>query len=449
MRKNKVQKKGFLNGSISHQLLLLFFPLFSGYLLQQLYGFVDSMILGSLISKEALAAVGGSANSLINIVLNFIGGIASAITVRVAQSCGEGNPEKVNRVIKTAMSLSVFLGTTLGVFLFLLSPFWLNIMNEPLQTRTLTSIYLGYYFGSLLFYFIYQIGICIWRAMGDSRRPLLMIGITAFSKIALDLLFAGCFQLGIRGTSLATFLSHFICAGLILFVFYKSDDNYSFSLKDFGFDKKETKEILRIGLPFSIQSMMFVIPNAIIQYKINSFGTDAIAAYSAYSNVDALFWCFSSAISTATITMASQNFGRNNFKRIRKVTLSACLIEEVGVLIYGLMFYFGGRDLLSLFLKEETALFLSIRMLRINAFTYSFTVIVDVFSSVFKSCGLIKMPLFIAIFTICVSRILYIFFYPIDDPLKTICVFPLSWALTSIAYIIYYFYRKDIFLREN
>ena len=445
----RLPRKDILNGRIAEQMMLFLFPVFLGYLVQQLYGIVDNVVLGRLISKQALAAVGGSANSLINITLNFIGGITSAITVLVAQNYGRGNMEKVNGSAKTGINLSIFLGIFLSVVLIVISPFWLDLMKEPADTRPLSLTYLYFYLASLAFYFVYQTGVCILRALGDSRRPLLFIGLTAFSKITLDLLFAGLFKMGVFGTSLATLLSHMICAFIILFIFDKTSDVYQKDFKDLSYDKEDVRQIFRIGLPFAIQSMMFAIPNAVIQFKINSFETDAVAAYSAYNTVDSLFWCFSNALTTATITLASQNFGKGNLKRVRRVTFVSIVVEAIGAILFGVLFYTAGKGILLLFLKDEEPLLIATRMLKIIAFSYITYAPIDPLTAVFKSCGLTKAPLVIAVFTICLTRIAYIMFYPIKDPVMAIFAFPLSWIVTSIVYLIYYFSRKDIFRKEE
>ena len=353
--------------------------------------------------------------------------------------------EKVHNSVRTGMFVSIVCGLVLIVLMSVVSPFWLTLMNEPAETRALSLTYMYFYFGSIAFYFVYQTGVSILRALGDSRRPLMLIGITAASKILLDLLFAGVFKMGVFGTSLATFLTHLISAAVILFIFHKTSDVYYYSLKDFGFVKEDLKRIFAVGLPFATQSMMFAIPNAMIQYKVNSFGTDAVAAYSAYNSVDALFWCFSNGICTATITMASQNFGHGNRKRVRQILWTACGVEAVGVAIFGLIFWFAGRNILTLFLKDPIPLDLAEKMLKTIAASYVLTIIVDIFSSVFKSCGMVKSPLATAVVTVCISRILFTLFYPINDPVTVVYAFPLSWILTSIAYLGLYFIRKDVF----
>ncbi len=438
-------KKDILHGKIAEQLILLVFPLFVGYLLQMLYGFVDSMILGRLIGKEALAAVGGSANSMINIMLNCVSGIAAAITVLVAQSYGRGNMEKVNRAVRTGLFVSIVLGIILAILMIIASPGWLRIMKNPEETFRLSLIYMYLYFASLPFYFVYQTGISVLRALGDSKRPLLFILLTAVCKIVFDLLLAGAFRLGVTGTSIATFLSHLICALAIVFVFEKTSDVYQVSFRELRCNKEDLLQIVKIGLPFAIQNMMFAIPNAMLQYRINLFGTEAVAAYSAFSSVDGLFWCYSNSISTATITIASQNFGSRNMERVRKTNVISALFEMVGAILFGGILLGMGKELLMLFLKEEGPLMIAERMIRVIAFSYVTNTLVEPMAAVFKSCGMVRAPMIIALFTVCISRILYVSFFPIDTPVLVLFAFPLSWILTSIVYIFYYLSKRKVF----
>ena len=434
-------KKDILNGNILEQMMLFFFPVFMGYLLQMFYGFADSVVLGRFIGKEALASVGGSANSIINIILNCVSGLTAAITVRVAQSYGKGNMEKASNVVKTGMFVSISFGAFLTVLMITISPFLLRLMGTPEETISTSLIYLRFYFGSMVFYFVYQSGVSILRALGDSKRPLMLIMVTAVCKIGFDLLLAGILKLGVFGTSMATFLSHLVCALVILFIFYHTSDIYQFSLKELRFDKEEVIEIFKVGIPFAIQSMMFAIPSAFILSKINSFGTDAIAAYSAFSNVDNVFWCFSNSVSTSTITMASQNYGHGNLKRVRLIALTSILVEASGALIFGLAFQSYGKNLLSLFLTDAEPLEISWKMLRIISMSYILYVFVEPMSAMFKSCGLIRTPMIIAIFTICFMRIGFITLFPMSEPQLPVFAFPLSWVVTSFAYLNYYIFN--------
>ena len=437
-------KKDILNGNIFEQMMLLFFPVFLGYLLQHVYGFVDAIVLGKFVGKQALASVGGSATAIINLILNIIAGINAAITVMVAQNHGRGDSEKVNSVIRTGYFIAIVFGGFISVLMLIISPTLLNIMKEPVESMSGSLIYLRLYSISFVPYFIYQTGICILRALGDNKRPNYFILITAVTKIVFDLLLAGIFKLGVLGTSIATLLSYLICAAVTLLVFGLTPDIYRYTLKDFGFNLEELKTIFKMGTPFAIQNAAYSIPNMMLQSRINEFGTDAIAAYSAYLNVDNVFWCYANSVSTITLTMAGQNFGNKNIARVRKIALAAVVIEEIGALLLGLSFTVFDSQLLSLFLTDPEVIEIGITMLAVTSLKYFLHMFVGTLSAVFKSCGLVRFPATATIFTILVSRVVFLLFYPHSTPADPVYCFPISWTLTSIVYLTYFLTNKKL-----
>ena len=438
-------KKDILNGNILQQMLLFFFPALLGYLLQQGYTFVDSMVLGRFVGKEALAAVGGSATAIINIILNLVAGIASAVTVLVAQNIGKGDMNKVSDSVKTGMFASVVIGAGVSILMILVSPFLLNIMKCPPETIKDSLIYMNLYFISLVPYFVYQTGVAILRALGDSKRPVYFILIIAITKIGFDLLFAGVFKLGVLGTSLATLLSHLSCAIVVLIIFHLTPDIYQYSIKkDFTYNKEDFIKVIRIGVPFAIYNMMFAIPNTFIQLKINGFGTDAIAAYYAFNTVDSLFWCYSNSVAAATLTMAGQNYGSGNIRRVKNVAYCAVAMEIFGAIMIGGSFYLFGDKILTLFLTDQAVINLSKRMLDIIAFSYLTYIPIEPVSSTCKGVGSGKMLMYIATITICVTRIIYMLFYPQRNEVYPVFAFALSWIITSIAYVIYFYTNKKL-----
>lgn len=435
-------KKDILHGNILEQMLLLFFPFLLSYFLQQIYGFVDNIVLGRFVGKEGLAAVGGSPTAIINIIINCVNGLTSAITVMVAQYYGMGNMEKVSRSVRTGIFVAVSVGALLSVVMITAAPFFLKLMNTPADTLNMSLTYMRLYFISLVPYFIYQTGVCILRALGDSKRPLYFVLITAVTKIGFDLLLAGVFKMGVLGTSISTLIAHLVCAIVILIIFRYTSDVYQFSLKDFGYEKEDLRKIFSIGVPFALQSMMFAIPSTFIQRKLNDFGTDAVAAYSAYVNIDNLFWCFSSAVSTSTITMAGQNYGNRNISRVRKIFYCASIMEFVGGIFLGGLFYMIKDKALTLFTNDPNVLSLSIRMLTIVSLSYFTYTFIESVSSVCKACGDAKAIMYIAIVTICFTRIAYILFFPQPEAPYSIFAFPLSWTIASITYAAYFFSNK-------
>jgi Na+-driven multidrug efflux pump len=201
-------KRDILNGNILQQMLLFFFPVFLGYLLQQVYGVVDSIVLGRFVGKEGLAAVGGSATSIINVILNLVSGMSAAITVITAQNHGKGDAEKVSDSVRTGMFIAIVLGALITVVMAVLSPLLLKIMSVPEEIVRPSLIYMYLYFLSIVPYFVYQAGVSILRALGDSKSTVGFILLTAVVKIAADLILAGVFRLGVLGTSFATFRPH-------------------------------------------------------------------------------------------------------------------------------------------------------------------------------------------------------------------------------------------------
>ena len=439
----KRRKKDILNGNILEQMLILMFPLYVGYLLQQIYTFVDSIILGQFVGKQALASVGGSPTTIINIILNLISGICSAVMVMVAQNHGKGDSDKVNNTIRSSFFISIALGGILSVIMLIFSKQFLILLKSPEETMQMSLTYMRFYFASLIPYFIYQTGISIMRGLGDSRRPIYFILMTAITKIGLDLILAGVFKLGVLGTSIATFVSHLACATLVLVIFQLTPDIYHYSLKNFGYDAQDMKDILLIGIPFSIQSILFALPNTVIQTKINQFGTDAVAAFSTYSNVDTLFWCHSNAVGTATITMVGQNYGNKRKDRVKKAFYASMLFEALGCILYGFIFYTRGTPLIKLFTNDIDVITLSKEMLNMSAKTYLIYVMVEAVSATLKGCGKAKALMYIAIVTICISRIIYVSFAPITSAVEVPYAYPISWALTAVVYTAY-LYRSKI-----
>lgn len=431
-------QRDILNGNILQQMLLFFFPVFCGYLLQQIYGFADTIILGKFVGKGALASVGGSATSIINVIINCISGLTSAVMVLTAQSYGKTDRETIQKTIRTGMFLSVVIGCIMSVLVFVASETLLYMARVPEEIMNDSLTYLRFYALSIIPYFVYQSGVSIFRAGGDSRRPLYFIAINVVTKISFDLLFAGVFRWGVTGTSVATLLSYLFCAFGILLIFDLTGDVYHYSLKEFGADRKTLGRMLQIGIPFSINSMMYALPTTLIQAKINGFGTDAIAAYSAYCNVDNFFWCFSNAVNVSLVTLAGQNYGKGNISRVRRITRSGAFLQATGAIIFSTLFYLKGKDILSLFSSDPDVLYISTSMLKKISRFYIIYTAIETVSSISKACGFAKASMYIAISCICGTRLLYILLFPQTSVYHPLYAFPLSWAVAGTAFTIYY-----------
>lgn len=424
--------------------MLFLLPVLFGYILQQLYGVVDAMILGKYVSKNALASVYGSSTQFLNIILNLVSGICAGVTIMIAQNYGRGNYEKVHRIIETSFLIAIVISVLVGLVVFVFSNGILELMSTPTELISDSSTYIRFYMLSLIPYFLYNVGISILRATGDTKRPLFFIIINCVSKILLDILLTVVFKLGVLGVSIATLVSYIICCVVILFMFKFTSDIYQISLREIKYDRESVKEILRIGLPAAIQSSLFAIANLFIQIKINTFGTDVMAAYSAYNSVDNYFWCISNSLNAAVLTLVGQNFGNKNLKRVRSITYCGIVIDIIGGLLCGGVLLIFGREILKSYLNEQHIIEISYQMLKVVAVTYFIYSFVESISATLKGVGQVVIPMNVAFICICVVRILYLSLAPLNNPTEVIYCYPISWIISAIVFIIIFITNKKL-----
>ena len=435
-------RRDLTKGNIYKQLLLFFFPVFLGYFFQQLYNTFDAVIVGNYVSKEALGAVGGTTSTTLSLLVNFIIGLASGVTVIVAQSYGSRDYEKVNNTVRTGIFMAIILGLGMMIFGILCAPSLLSMLGVPQEIYNYALTYMRVYFCGLIPSMIYNVGSSILRAVGDSKRPLLFLIAACITNVTLDLLFVRVFHLAVLGVALATIISQLISAILTLIVLYRSDDCYHFALKDLGFDGELFGQIIKIGLPSGINSILYSVSNLFIQSTINGFGTNTIAAYTAVEKIDAIYWNFDSAFGIATMTLVGQNFGAKNQSRVKKSVKSSFILEGIGtVFIMAICFLFGSQ-ILHIFTSDTEVINIGVEILKFLSLTWWLFVPIEVISSSAKACGDVIYSMIFSAIGICGVRILYLSLFSFSTPNEALYCYPLSWFITDIVYIIYYFKRK-------
>lgn len=429
--------------------MLFLFPAFLGYLLQQIYNFADSIILGRIVGTTALAGVGAT-SQLISIFNNFMSGIAAAITVLVAQNIGKRSIEGVKKSVQTGFFISIVLGISMSLIGLFSSKEILLFMNTPMDVMENALTYTFFYFLSFTFYFVYNTGISIFRAQGDSKRPVYFIILICIIKIGLDLLLAGMFKMGVLGTSIATFVSYFVSAIVIFYIYHQTTDIYQYSvLKDFGYEAQYVKEIFKIGLPAGLQSVFFALTSSYVQIKINAFGTNTVAAFTAYNQIDNFYWCFGSALSAAVMTIAGQNYGNKNIERVRKTVYHSMIIYILVSVLYGVVFWVFGLQLVGLFTADLEVAKLGHDMLKVVASTYAIYGGIEIVSSTCKACGDANAPMVISLISICGFRLLFLSVYPMTSSISPILCYPTSWVLSSSIFIIYFLLNKKYKIKKE
>lgn len=452
-KKNKVKRKGrktmirpsvrgndMISGVIWRPLLRLFFPVLLGTFFQQLYNTADAMIVGNFVGKEALAAVGGATSVLIGFLVNLFVGISSGTTVVIAQYYGAQNGEDVGRAVHTSMALALAAGVGIMIIGIAFAPWALQAMGTPADILDYAIVYIRIYFTGTIASFIYNMGSGILRAVGDTRRPLYFLIAACLANIALDLLFVVRLGFGVWGVALATVLSQLISAALTLLTLMRADAPYRLTLKKIRFHGELLRGIVRIGLPAGLQSDMYAISNILLQSCINSFGTNTVAAWTAFGKIDGFFWMILGAFGVSITTFAGQNFGARKYERIRR-SVKVCLVMSfAATALISVLYCSFGTPLLHLFTDDPAVLELGNRAIFIMAPFYFTFVCVEILSGAIRGTGDSVIPMLLTCGGVCVLRVVWIVFVlPLDRRFEWVAVsYPITWVTTSVLFIVYY-----------
>lgn len=427
-------------GVIWKQLLFFFFPILFGTFFQQLYNTTDAVIVGQFVGKEALAAVGGPAATLINLLIGFFTGLSSGATVILAQYYGAKKQEDVRNTVHTALALSIAGGALIMVLGILFAGVALRAMNTPDEILSMSVVYMRVYFLGVIPSLIYNMGSGILRAVGDSKRPLYFLILSCLVNIILDVLFVTILKMGVVGVAVATALSQVISALMVIVALMRAEDSYRLSVNEIRFHPILLHNIIRIGLPAGIQSTMYSVSNLIIQSSINSFGTDTIAAWTAYGKVDGIFWMIMGAYGVSITTFAGQNFGAGKYDRIRK-SVRICLgMAALTSILLSVIVLAGGRIFLRLFTDDPNVVSIGLGMMWVISPSYITYICIEILGGTTRGCGDAVPPMLMTCVGVCVLRVIWnLAVVPMRPEVSTVAFsYPLTWATTSILFIIYY-----------
>ena len=431
-------------GVIWKQLLAFFFPLWFGTFFQQLYNTVDTVVVGRFVGKTALAAV-GSTGVIVNLTVGIFTGLAAGAVVVIAQRYGARMGEDVHKSVHTAMLLSILMGAFFMIVGFLLTPWALRAMNTTEDALPGAILYLRVYFLGMIPNLVYNMGTGVLRAVGDSRRPLYFLMAASLCNIVLDLLLVVVFHLGVLGVAIATVASQLLSAVLVVLSLTRAE-GASFQLfpRSLTIHPQPLQAILRVGVPTALQSVMYSSSNLFIQAAINSFGTDAVAAWTAYGKMDVIFWMTITAMSQSVTTFAGQNYGAGKYDRLKKgVRVSIGMSAIITLALSAIMVLFA-RPILTIFTPDHDVLEIGVSMVRFLAPSYITYILIELLSGAIRGAGKSLVPTLITIFGVCGLRLLWLFtMVPIYHTINMVAAsYPITWSVTSIALLLYYCFGK-------
>ena len=328
MRRLTLAKGNLTEGVIWKQLLVYFFPILLGTFFQQLYNTIDAVVVGNFLGKEALAAVGGTTGTIINMLVGFFVGLSSGATVVISQYYGMREEQGVSRAVHTAIAMSIAGGVILMVLGLTCSRWALERMGTTADVIEGATDYMRIYFAGVVLNLLYNMGSGILRAIGDSRRPMIYLIVCCIINIILDVAFV-LMGMGVAGAALATIIAQGVSAALVIRALMRTNECYKFMWKRLRLDLELLKRILVIGFPAGVQSTLYSVSNIIIQSNINALGTDTMAAWTAFGKVDSIFWMIMSAFGVSIMTFVGQNWGARKPDRVRRSVIT-CLAMATG-----------------------------------------------------------------------------------------------------------------------
>ncbi len=444
MRSTGKISNGITEGAIFKQLLVFFFPVLLGTLFQQLYNTVDAVIVGRFVGKTALAAVGGSSAHILNLIIGFFTGVSSGAAVIISQYYGAKDDEDVSRSVHTALILAAIGGALMTVLGLLTAPWLLRILNTPQDTMADSLAYLQIIYIGMAPSMVFNMGSAILRAVGDSRRPLYFLMVCCILNIFLDLFFVLQVKMGAAGAAVATIISQFISAVLVCVHLCRCQDSYRLDIHKLRPDPRILRRTVHIGLPSGLQSIMYGLSNLILTAAVNSFGTDTVAAWVAMGKIDTLNWMTLNAMGISLMTFAGQNYGARKLDRVRHSLRLAMLLGFAMAAAVTVLFVTCGRYMLMLFTDDPTVLEIAVLIVLYIAPWYWLYAPIEVFSGGFRGLGDTLIPTIITAIGVCVTRVVWVFtVVPVWHDIQAVCVsYPISWAITSGTFFIYYYYVR-------
>lgn len=409
MRENDIRTKSnnMTEGSIWKAILLFSLPLIAGNIMQQLYNTADSLIVGQFVGDTALAAV-GSSGSIGLFMMAFMWGASTGSGVIIARYFGAKDQINLSRAVHTTMLMSVIIGAAIATLGVLLSRPFLLILGCPSDLIDTATLYLRIFFAGMLFNAIYNMAAGILNAVGNSRRTLLYLGISSVTNIALDLLFVAVFKWGVAGAAIATGISQLISALLIVIYLFRSKENYSLRLSELKWNSMAAKLIIRTGFPTAIQNAVLAFSNLFIQAGVYSYGTLAVAGFTAFLKVDGFNILPVMSFSLAATTFVGQNFGAGKIDRVKKGTVTAmmmCIIYSACISIIMIIFR---KPIVGLFSESSAVIDYGIQCMWSLAPFYVLLAVIHSLAGAVRGSGHTVPPMVIILISLCVYRILWI-----------------------------------------
>lgn len=421
------------SGPIMPKLISFSIPLMLSGILQLMFNAVDIIIVGKFSGSLALAAV-GSTTALINVFTNLFIGISLGANVLSARFYASGRNKEMSETVHTSIALALVSGILMALVGLGFSRSALEIMGTPADVIDQSALYMRIYFMGMPFFMLYNYGAAILRSVGDTKRPLLFLIISGIVNAVLNMILVICFHLDVEGVAIATVVAQMISCVLVLRCLYRSEGSYQLRFSRLTLKWVYLKQIFQVGIPAGLQSTVINFSNALLQSSVNSFGSVAMAGYTAANNIFGFLYAAANSVTQACMSFTSQNYGIGKLERMDKVLIN-CMILTVGIsLTLGCGAYFFGPELLKIYTDEPEVIRCGMEILSFTTVPYFFCGIMDLFPGALRGMGHSAVPMILSVIGTVGMRVIWIFMvFPAHRSQEVLFIsYPASWIATIL-----------------
>lgn len=401
-----------------------------------MYGTVDLLFVGNCLGKNDAAAVGAS-SILVTCLIGLFTGISVGAGVVTAQFSGAGKEDKVVLCLENGLVLGMAGGISLTALGLLLSKQALIWLNTPEVILEHALLYIRIYIFSIPGMILYNMSAGILRAVGDSKTPFYVLAAGGCLNICMDALFIAALRWGVAGAALATMISQSFTAVVLMVRLFVQ---YGLRKVRWQINRDILRRMLKVGFPLGLQSMLLTLSDLFVQYFINGFGEDTMAAFTVYFKVENLIYLPIMAFGQAMVTFTGQNIGAEKKERIRKGALQCNLFSAAVTFCISMAVLLLERPVLGLFCKEETVISIGLNIIHVSFPFYLIYAIQEVTGGIVRGAGKTLQSMVIVIMDLCVIRVLLLTF--LVDHFQTVqavaAVYPLTWSLAAVCFAGYY-----------
>lgn len=437
--KDKKYEIDMCNGTLLDKLISFAFPLMLSGILQLMFNAVDIIVVGNFSGSQALAAV-GSTTSLINLFINLFIGISLGANVLAARYYAAGKDKEMSETVHSAMALALISGVVMLFVGLIFARGALELMDTPDDVIDQSTLYMRIYFLGMPFFMMYNYGAAILRAVGDTKRPLLFLVIAGIVNAGLNMFLVIVFHLGVAGVAISTVISQMISCVLVIICLYRTQSSYQLRFSKLKLRWEYIKQICKVGIPAGVQSMVINFSNVLLQSSVNSFGSIAMAGYTAANNIFGFLFASINSVTQACMSFTSQNYSVGKYKRMTKVLFECIGMSMAVSLTLGCSAYFFGNKILWIYTDNAAVVKAGMEVLTYSTVTYFLCGIMDLFPGALRGMGYSTVPMILSVVGTVGTRLVWIYgVFPKHRSLDVLFIsYPASWFITIVFQVICY-----------